>query len=430
MNFLWFLVIFLVTIAFGMPISSSMLVLSVIFCLFNGYSVPLLVSNMFTGMTSYVMMAIPLFILTAEVMDRTKVTDKLFKFCYDLVGYIPGGLGHVNCVTSIIFAGMSGAAVADIGGIGHLCYSEMVKSGYDKNFSGAVTMASSLIGPIIPPSIPVIIYSMCTGASTGKLLIAGLLPGVLMGVALMIWVCLMSIKRGYPYEKRVAVKIFFANLLGSFITGIPALLTPVILLVAIYTGVVTSTEAAGLAATYALILGFILYRTMTAKSFVDVFKSTFGKCSSVLMLVMAGKAFGFVLTNENVQKLLTDFCYALAGDSKYGILLICMIIYLILGCISDSTVNILLFSSMTASILAGVGFDPIHVGLMTILCAMLGNITPPVGSVIMGVCSLEGLKMHEVAKELIAPIGVLFLVLIVIAFVPGIVTFLPNLVMS
>lgn len=186
MNFGIFMVVFFVLIILGMPIAVAMIALSFFYVIMTGIGAEMLAVNMFTGMTNFVLLAIPLFILTAEVMDRTKVTDKMFRFANSLVRYVPGGLGHVNVVTSVIFAGMSGAAVADVGGIGHVCYSEMHKAGYPKGFSAAVTMSSSLIGPIIPPSIPVTIYCMATGASVGKLLFGGIVPGLLMAIVLMV----------------------------------------------------------------------------------------------------------------------------------------------------------------------------------------------------------------------------------------------------
>lgn len=424
------MVAFAITIGIGMPIAPSLIILSTFYCMFTGMSLAMMSINMFSGMTSFVLIAIPLFILTAEIMDRTQVTDKLFGFCKDLVGYIPGGLGHVNCVTSVIFAGMSGAAVADVGGIGHLCYSEMVRAGYDKNFSGSVTMASSLIGPIIPPSIPIIIYAMCTNTSAGRLLIGGLLPGFIMGAALMIWVYIVSKKRNFPYMKMPSWRVYLKSLGRSFLRAIPALMTAVILLAAIYTGIVTSTEAAALAALYALILGVFLYRTLSLKGFVDALVSVFKKCGTTLLLIAAGKAFGFVLTNEGIQMKLTKLFYQISGGNKWGILVLCLLLFLILGCVSDSTVNIMLFSSMVASIMTGVGFDPIHVGILIVLCAMLGNITPPVGAVLMGVCSMEKLKVHEVTKELVPPILILIAVMAFIAVVPGTATFLPSLIME
>lgn len=429
MNFGIFMLVFFVLILIGMPIAYSMITLSFFYVMFTGIGAEMMAVNMFTGMTNFVLLAIPLFILTAEVMDRTKISDKMFRFANDLVGYIPGGLGHVNVVTSVIFAGMSGAAVADVSGIGHIAYSEMVKARYPKYFSAAVTMSSSLIGPIIPPSIPVIIYSMATGASAGGLLLGGVTPGLLMAGVLMIWVYTTSVYHHYPKEKRIPWVIYLKRLLVSFIRSIPALLTPVILLFFIYQGITTTTEAAAVAVIYSLLLGLILYRTLSFRDVIESFKSVFKKCGPVLLAIPAGKAFGFVLTNENVQQQLSTFMMNVSGGNKWIILSIIMLIFFILGMLSDPNVNIMLFGPMCASIAVSVGFDPIHLGILIILNAMIGNITPPVGNVLLAVCSLEKLDFIKTSKATITPIILLLIVIVIIAVFPSITTWLPSVLM-
>ena len=430
MNFFIFMLLFFGLIFIGMPIAVAMIILSFFYVTITGIGAEMLAVNMFTGMTNFVLLAIPLFILTAEVMDRTKVTDKMFRFCNALVGYFPGGLGHVNIVTSVIFAGMSGAAVADVGGIGHVCFSEMKKAGYPEDFSAAVTMSSSLIGPIIPPSIPVIIYSMATGASVGKLLFAGVVPGFLMALVLMVWVWLESSLKHYPKQKMVPWRLYFRNLATSLIASLPALLTPVVLLYCIYTGVTTSTEAAAVAVCYALFLGLVLYRTLSPRDFLESFKSVFMKCGPVLLAIPAGKAFGFVLTNENVQNKLCDFMLSISGGNKWIIITMIMLLFIVLGMLSDPNVNIMLFAPMVASIAVSVGFDEIHFGILLILNAMLGNITPPVGNVLMAVCSLENLDFVKTCRALVLPILLLIGVMILMITVPEISIWLPNLLLD
>lgn len=430
MNFFIFMLLFFGLIFIGMPIAVAMIILSFFYVTITGIGAEMLAVNMFTGMTNFVLLAIPLFILTAEVMDRTKVTDKMFRFCNALVGYFPGGLGHVNIVTSVIFAGMSGTAVADVGGIGHVCFSEMKKAGYPEDFSAAVTMSSSLIGPIIPPSIPVIIYSMATGASVGKLLFAGVVPGFLMALVLMVWVWLESSLKHYPKQKMVPWRLYFRNLATSLIASLPALLTPVVLLYCIYTGVTTSTEAAAVAVCYALFLGLVLYRTLSPRDFLESFKSVFMKCGPVLLAIPAGKAFGFVLTNENVQNKLCDFMLSISGGNKWIIITMIMLLFIVLGMLSDPNVNIMLFAPMVASIAVSVGFDEIHFGILLILNAMLGNITPPVGNVLMAVCSLENLDFVKMCRALVLPILLLIGVMILMITVPEISIWLPNLLLD
>lgn len=430
MNFGIFMVVFFVLIMLGMPIAVAMIALSFFYVMMTGIGAEMLAVNMFTGMTNFVLLAIPLFILTAEVMDRTKVTDKMFRFANSLVGYVPGGLGHVNVVTSVIFAGMSGAAVADVGGIGHVCYSEMHKAGYPKGFSAAVTMSSSLIGPIIPPSIPVIIYCMATGASVGKLLFGGIIPGLLMAIVLMVWVLVTSIRNRYPRQAMVAWQTYFGNLARSFIVSLPALLTPLILLVCIYKGITTTTEAAAIAVCYALALGGILYRTLSFHDLIDSFKNVFKKCGPVLLAIPAGKAFGYVLTRENVQNNLLELMMNVSGGNRWIIIAMIMILFIVLGMLSDPNVNIMLFAPMVAAVAVSVGFDPTHFGVLVILNAMLGNITPPVGNVLMAVCSLEKLDFMEACKGLIVPIVLLVGVMVILIVAPQITLWLPNLLMG
>lgn len=430
MNFLIFMALFFLLIFIGMPIAVAMIILSFFYVTITGIGAEMMAVNMFTGMTNFVLLAIPLFILTAEVMDRTKVTDKMFRFCNALVGYFPGGLGHVNIVTSVIFAGMSGAAVADVGGIGHICFSEMKKAGYPEDFSAAVTMSSSLIGPIIPPSIPVIIYSMATGASVGKLLFAGVVPGLLMALVLMVWVWVESLIHHYPRQKMVPWKQYFRELFASFLVSLPALFTPLVLLYCIYTGVTTSTEAAAVAVCYALFLGLVLYRTLSFKDFIESFKNVFVKCGPVLLAIPAGKAFGFVLTNENVQKNLYDMMISVSGGNRWVIITMIMLLFIVLGMLSDPNVNIMLFAPMVASVAVSVGFDEIHFGIILILNAMLGNITPPVGNVLMAVCSLEKLDFLKACKALIVPIALLVAVMVLLIAVPELCIWLPNLLLG
>ena len=295
-----FLISFVILFLFGMPIAASMITSSFLYALTAGINLTIMGTRMFTGLNSFALIAIPLFILTAEVMNRTSVSDRIFGFCRDMVGYIPGGMGHVNIVTSIIFAGMSGSAVADAGGIGNLAYQAMVDEGFDEDFSACTTIASSTIGPIIPPSIPAVVYAMVANVSVGKLLFGGVIPGFLMGLVMMGYVFFWSLKHNAPKLAWQGWKYYLTHLLYSFISCFLPLLTPGILLGGIYLGVVTTTEAAAVAVLYALILGVLVYRTMKVKDFIDSLKSVFLASGSVLLIIPASKCFSFVLTAENM----------------------------------------------------------------------------------------------------------------------------------
>lgn len=367
-----------------------------------------------------------MFILTAEVMNRTSVADRIFDFCNALVGYIPGGLGHVNIATSIIFAGMSGSAVADVGGIGHLSYQAMVDKGFDKEFSASVTIASSTIGPIIPPSIPMVVYAMVANVSVGKLFFGGLLPGLIIGLILMVYVYVVSLRRHYPKSTIMSARLFFRDLLVSFTRGFFPLLTPVILLGGIYLGVVTTAEASAIAVLYSLFLGFFLYRTMTLKSFVNCLKQVFMTCGSILLLLPAAKVFSFVMTAENLQDIIYQAMMSFSGNNRWLIMLSVNILFLILGMLSDPTVNIMLFVPMVLPLIAASGFDPIHFGVVIVFNAMIGNTTPPVGQVLLAVCGIEKLNFGKTLKALWPMIGLLIIALAITILVPQTVLAIPN----
>lgn len=422
-----FLISFACLFLLGMPIAVSMLASSLLYCVMNNINLAMMGTQMFTGLNNFALIAIPMFILCAEVMNRTSVADRIFKFCNNLVGYIPGGMGHVNIATSIIFAGMSGSAVADAGGIGHLSYQAMVNEGFDKEFSASVTIASSTVGPIIPPSIPAVVYAMVANVSVGKLLMAGIIPGFLMGLTMMVFCYFVSIRRGYPCKKWPGWRVYLRDLLFSFIHSILPMLTPVILLGGIYAGAVTTTEASALAVLYALFLGIILYRTMSFKDFVGSLKNVFIACGSVLLVIPVAKVFSFVMTKENLQTTIYNLIIGFAGDNPVIIIACIMVLFMILGCLSDPNVNIMVFVPMILPLIVKAGLDPIHAGVIIIINAMIGNITPPVGVVLMTTCSLEKLKIEAVCKELWPWIVLLFAYLVFLIACPQVVMLIPNM---
>lgn len=425
-----FLISFVILFLLGMPIAVSMISSSFLYALSAGINLTIMGTRMFTGLNNFALIAIPLFMLTAEVMNRTSVSDRIFGFCRDLVGYIPGGMGHVNIVTSIIFAGMSGSAVADAGGIGNLAYQAMVDEGFDEDFSACTTIASSTVGPIIPPSIPAVVYAMVANVSVGKLLFGGVVPGFLMGLVMMGYVFFWSLKHNAPKLAWQGWRYYLTHLLHSFISCLLPLLTPAILLGGIYLGVVTTTEAAAVAVLYALILGVLAYRTMKVKDFIESLKSVFIASGSVLLIIPASKCFSFVLTAENMQDRLFTAFSAFAGESRFLAIVCITVLFLILGCLSDPNVNIMVFVPMLVPLMNAVGLDPIHAGVCIIIIAMIGNITPPVGVVLMTTCSLQHLSMERISKALIPWIILLVVYVIVLWAVPPLVTWLPNMLMS
>ena len=425
-----FLISFVLLFLLGMPIAGAMITSSFLYALQSGIQLSIMGTRMFTSMNNFALIAIPLFILTAEVMNKTSVSDRIFGFCRDLVGYIPGGMGHVNIVTSIIFAGMSGSAVADAGGIGNLAYQAMVDEGFDKEFSACTTIASSTVGPIIPPSIPAVVYAMVANVSVGKLLFGGILPGILMGLFMIVYVYVWSLRHNGPRLGWKGWRYYAAHLLHSFLSCILPLMTPLILLGGIYLGVVTTTEAAAVAVLYALILGFIIYRNMKPRDFVRCLRNVFVSSGSVMLIIAASKCFSWVLTAENLQDKIFAAFSSFAGDSRFLTALCVTLFFLVLGCLSDPNVNIMVFVPMVLPLLSNAGFDPVHAGICIIIIAMIGNITPPVGVVLMTTCSLQHLSIERVSRRLIPWIVLLMVEVVLLWAIPGIVTLLPRLIMG
>lgn len=416
-----FIAIFFVLFVLGMPIAFAMIVAAWAYALMAGIDLGFLTLQMFTGLDFFVLLAIPLFILTSEVMNRSSVSSRIFDFANSLVGFIPGGLGHVNVLTSVIFSGMSGSAVADVGGIGRLCYRAMVDEGYDKPFSAAVTASSAVIGPIIPPSIPMVVFSMVSGVSVAKLFFGGALPGLMIGLALMVYIYFVARRDGHPCHPRQTV----AAVLRSLIEGFFPLLTPVILLGGIYLGIVTITEAAALAVVYALLLGGIAYRMLGFRQFIDCLKSVFIICGSILILLPAAKVFGFVLTAEGVPTLFANYVLSISENPVF-ILIAINLMFLLLGCVSDPNVNIMLFVPIVMPLANTIGMDPVHFGVVVVLNCMIGLVTPPVGALLFALCGMEGLPMEKLIRRMWPFLWILLGLLVVISSFPELVLAIPN----
>jgi tripartite ATP-independent transporter DctM subunit len=413
---------FAVLLIMGMPIALAMVAAAWVYALAGGFDLGFLALQMFTALDFFVLLAIPLFILAAEVMNRTGVSQRIFAFADAVVGSAPGGLGHVNVATSIIFSGMSGSAVADVGGIGRLCYRAMVERGYDKPFSAALTASSAVIGPIIPPSIPMIVFSMVSGVSVAKLFFAGAVPGLLIGLVLMLYVYFVAKRRNYPAGGATSWRV-----LGqALVAGTLPLLTPVILLGSIYFGIVTITEAAAVATLYALALGVFAYRTLSLADFVDCLKNTFVTGGSILILLPAAKVFGFALTTEGVSAMFAGAVLGISSDPLFVLLMI-NLLFLGLGLISDPNVNIMLFVPIVMPMALAVGLDPVHVGVVIVVNCMIGLVTPPVGGLLFAICGLEKLRMEEVTRAIWPFLAILLGVVAVISLVPQLSLALPRM---
>ena len=375
LGLMFFMLFFLIII--GAPIAIALGGSSALW-VYLSKSVPdfTILHRMVMGVDSFPLLAIPFFILAGSLMNAAGLTNQIFNFAKAVVGWLPGGLGHVNIGASIIFAGMSGAAVADAGGLGTIEIKAMNDAGYDLDFSVAVTAASSTIGPIIPPSLPMVIYGVMASTSIGKLFIAGFIPGLLMGLALAIMVAYYAHKRNYPRDTQFSIK----QLGISFIQGLPALMTPVIIIGGIASGIFTPTEAAIAAVVYALILGLV-YRTLDLKKLVAISMETAETTAVILLIVGGASIFAWVLTANQVTERFATIFLSIT-ENKYLLLLVINILLLIVGCFMETIASITILTPVLLPVAMKLGVDPIHFGVIMVLNLMIGLLTPPVGMVL------------------------------------------------
>ena len=331
-----------------------------------------MVQRLFDG---FLLLAVPLFIVTANIMNAGSISDRLLSFCVAVVGRFRGGLGHVNVMASLIFSGMSGSAVADAAGIGKLVIEMMVKSGrYSRGYAAAITAATATIGPIIPPSIPMVLYALVSNTSIGSLFLAGILPGLIMGAVLIGMNTLISYRRDFGKEEPVPIKKLPLITLKSF----PALLMPVILLTCIYSGVTSPTEAAAIAALYAFILAAGFYRALTVKSLYQLFVDSARSSASVALVIGASMILTYVVVKENIPQTLSELL-AGAEISPIIFLLLINLLILLVGCILDATVIILVIVPLFIPTCEALGIDLVHFGVLVVVNSMIGLITPPYG---------------------------------------------------
>ncbi|WP_417810874.1 TRAP transporter large permease [Thalassospira alkalitolerans] len=413
---LFVLMLLRVPIAFALGLSS------VGYVLLAGLPPVVLMHNMINGMNSFPLLAIPFFILAGALMNAAGITSRIFGFARSLVGWTHGGLGHVNVGASVIFSGMSGAAVADAGGLGAIEIRAMREAGYDDDFSVGVTAASSTIGPIIPPSLPLVIYGVMASVSIGKLFVAGIIPGLLMAVSLMVMVWWYSSRRNYPRD--VAFRL--SNVWRTFVSAFLPLMTPVIIVGGIVSGAFTPTEAAVCAAAYALFLGTVVYRTVDLQSFVRVSMETIETTASVIMIVGAATVFAWILTSNQAAAHFAELLLGLT-DNKYLILFLIMMVVLVVGMFMETIAAISILVPVLLPVSVQLGVDPIHLGIIVILNLMIGLLTPPVGMVLFVLSKVSDVPFEKCVTATLPFLIPLILVLILLTYVPAITLYLPDL---
>lgn len=420
-----FFAIFTIVFLIRMPIGLGMLVASIAYFILApmpGATMDMAATKFLTEMSgSFIMIAVPLYIFMAEIMNSGKVTTIIFNFASALVGKHRGAMAQVNIVNSIIFSGMTGSAIADASGPGNIEMKAMIEEGYDKPFTAAVTAASATEGPIIPPSIPMIIYAMISGTSVGALFMGGVVPGLILGAVMMVYTGYVSIKRDYPMGKSYGPREF----LKQGFRATPALLTIVILLLAIYTGIVTPTEAGALAAAWALFISIVFYRALGPAEFFEVLKNTVRQIGVLAFLVGAAYSFSYIVAMEKIPQLVAGAMLGIT-ENKYVMLLIVNIVFLILGCFMDTSSIQLVFVPIVLPVMKALGIDLVHFGVVITLNMMIGLSTPPFGMLLFIVSGLTGAKLKEVIREMI-PFIILFIgVLFLITYVPDVVLWLPK----
>lgn len=417
-----FFIVFVLMFVLRMPIPLGMLASSTFYFLVEGTDLKMVAQLTLNQLFSnFTIIAVPLFIFAANLMNEGDITERVFGFSKGLVGRLPGGLGHVNVLASLVFSGMTGSAIADASGLGKMEIAAMRKEGYDDGFSCAITAASACIGPIFPPSIPMVIYAMLSGASVGALFMGGMVPGVLLAIVLMVYVAIISHRRNYPRSDKIGAKAFLIYTTKA----IPAILTPVILLVGIYTGVMTPTEAGAVAGIYALLVSTFLYRMMTWKKLKQAVLDTVVSTGTVSLVVGLAAPISYIVAREQIGTRLGNFVVGIT-DNKYLFLLIINLVFLLLGMFIDTNVIQMVFVPIVLPLATLMGVNLVHLGVVLCFNMMIGLCTPPFGALLFITSGISGTPLKLVVKETLPMLIAMLIVLFLITYIPPLITFLPT----
>ena len=421
-NVILLMVLFLGLMVCGVPIAFSLSISALVTAMATGqFSATAIVHRMIGNSSSYTLLAIPFFILAAKLMNTGGITSRIFRAASAWVGSIPGGLGHANIVASVIFSGMSGSAVADAGGLGQIEVDAMKEQGFDAEFSAAVTCASATIGPIIPPSVPMVVYGMMTGVSVGSLFIGGIIPGLLLSVACSVLVYIMAKKRNYPVQP-----FSWKEVDESTKEALLSLLTPVIIIGGIWTGIFSPTEAACVASVYAFILSVLVYKGMTKAEVFEAIKQTVSESAAILLIICGAAAFSWLVTMMGMTEALAHFLTGLTTN-KYLILLILNIAFLIIGMFMEALATLTITIPFLIPLMTAFDISPLHLGVVLVLNLMIGLSTPPVGTSLFICAKVADITIEKMYKCILPFLIPLLFVLFLITYVPGLVTWLPGM---
>ncbi|MFC7156897.1 TRAP transporter large permease [Halomarina halobia] len=420
-----FILVLLLLYVLGVPVAYAIGLSAIVVMVLPvgpDFNAQVIAQRMYTGMNSFTLLAIPFFLFAGRIMNVIGMTSDIFDFAEEAVGPLPGGLGHVNVVVSMIFSGMSGAAVADAAGLGTIEYEAMTDRGYEPGFSAGITAASSTIGPIIPPSIPMIVYGVMAQVSIGALFIAGVIPGILMGVSLMGMVTYIAIREGFASRNAYNAR----KLLGTLVRAAPAFVAPVIIIGGIISGYFTPTESAVVAVMYATFLGAFYYRSLDGETLYAVIKKTFIDTAALILIIGLANLYGFLVTISGVPRYLTETLLTVADTAIVATLLL-VVVLLVFGTFMETLAIILITVPILAPTFPGLGIDPLVFGIVMMITLMIGLITPPFGVVLFVLERVTNLDLLDIIRG-VGPFYIpLFAVLLLVIFVPDVVLFLPRM---
>ncbi|MDD5014345.1 MAG: TRAP transporter large permease [Atribacterota bacterium] len=422
-----FIVLLVLLLFLGIPVAFSTSITPLIIMIIEKGSfnidTAIIATKMFSGINKFTILAIPLFLLAGRLMNVGSMTDKIFKFADVLIGHWKGGMGHTNILASVIFSGMTGSALSDAAGLGIIELKAMRDAGYDDDFSIAITGASSIIGPIIPPSIALVIYAVLAGASVGKVLIAGIIPGIIMAGVLMIMVTFYVRKKNYPTRKKAS----FSEIWHSFYNSILELLTPIIIIGGMLSGIFTATEAAAIAVLYAFIIGAFVYKEINFKNMVEILYETAKDTACIMFIMSAATFYGWLLIRSRIPIIILEFLTSIT-QSRLMILIILNLFLLFIGCFMETIAALTIVVPIIIPILSRFQIDPVHFGVIIVLNLVIGLLTPPFGEVLFVLHKISKVPLERIVKCILPFLIPLFITLILVTIFPPIATWLPSIV--
>ncbi|MDK2801010.1 MAG: C4-dicarboxylate transporter, DctM subunit [Clostridiales bacterium] len=414
---------FIILVLIGMPIAFTLGLASTAALLkAGGYPLTVVVQRMFTAIDTFSLMAIPFFMLAGGLMESGGISRRIVNFANIFVGTVKGGLAIVGVISSMFFAGVSGSAVADTAAMGSILIPAMSEKKYDRSFASAVIAASGTIGPVIPPSIPMVVYGVIAGVSIGDLFLAGVVPGALIGLALMFISYIIATKRNYPSEEKLSYKQAMTYLKEA----VWAILMPFVIMGGILSGIFTPTEAGVIAAVYALIIGVFVYKEIKLKDLPKVFKDAIISTTVVMFIIATASLFSWILTGERIPQQVAQFFMSLSNN-PYVILMLVNIVLLIVGTFLDVTPALILLMPVFLPLMKNLGIDLVHFGVVVVVNLCIGLLTPPVGTCLFVSCNIGKVKLGEISKAVLPFISAMIVVLFLITYFPQLIMWVPNL---